>query len=344
VECEYAVVPGLETVLSSLIPRRGQQPTGEAPPREVLATRQEYLSALVRSFDPDVIVTDHRPGGLHGEFRQLLEESRARKFTVLRPAPADDGAHAVKDLGMSDLGRLYDAALVASDRRTALVDEDLGFGDRERQWCRYIGYVSLPVSPEEIAAARGRRGLGPRDRWVVCSVGSGFYHPSLVADCLELSRELREVHFDLVSGPGGSSPAVEASARPAWSGRVRLTSERADLRVAHAAADVVICHGGYNSMTEAMEGGAALIVDTRGDVFRERARHVERLQPYYPVARGEGPADLARHLRAALSSGPVRRSIRERGLLDFDGCQAFARVVLGSAERLMRGGTLDTRV
>jgi hypothetical protein len=37
-------------------------------------------------------------------------------------------------------------------------------------------------------------------------------------------------------------------------------------------------------------------------MFRERSRRAERLRPYYPLACGEGPADLARHLRAALSS------------------------------------------
>jgi predicted glycosyltransferase len=334
--CEYAVVPGLETVLSFLVPGGGRPRVRETPPADVAAARSEYLSSLVERFDPDVIVTDHRPGGVHGEFRPVLEASLARKFAVLRPAPADDGAGAVRDLGVAELGRLYDAILVAGDRRTALVDEDLQLGDRERQWCRYIGYVSLPVSPGEIRDARERRGLGPRDRWVVCSVGSGFYHPGLVADCLELAREFSAVHFDLVSGPGAPARTDGASEAPAADGRVRLAVERADLRVTHAAADVVICHGGYNSMTEAMEGGAALIVDVRGDVHRERARHARRLQPYYPVAYGEGVADLARHLRVALSSANARRSIRERAVLDFDGCRAFARLIAESAERAGR--------
>jgi predicted glycosyltransferase len=211
--------------------------------------------------------------------------------------PGDDGARAVAEVGMAELGRLYDRILVASDQRTALVDEDLGFGDRQRLWCHHIGYVSLPVSPAEVQNARRRRGLSSQDRWIVCSVGSGFYHQSLIADCIQLCREFTDFHFDLVPGPGAPSEVAEACSVPGADGRVRLTHDRTDLRVVHAAADIVICHRGYNTLTEAMEGGAALIVDTRGDAHHERARHVRRLQPFSPVACGEGLADLARHVR-----------------------------------------------
>jgi hypothetical protein len=71
--------------------------------------------------------------------------------------PGDDGVRAVAEVGMAELGRLYDRILVASDQRTALVDEDLGFGDRQRLWCHHIGYVSLPVSPAEVQNAHRRR-------------------------------------------------------------------------------------------------------------------------------------------------------------------------------------------
>jgi predicted glycosyltransferase len=327
VECDYAIVPGLEAVLSLLIPRDGRPPSAEAPPQQVLTMRRDYLTALVAKFDPDVIVADHRPEGVHGELRDILEQSRARKIAVLRPVPADDGVRAIHELGIAELHRRYDAVLVAGDRRTALVDQDLGFDDRAEEWRHHIGYVSLPVSPEEIEVARQQRGLRPQDPWVVCSAGSGFYHPVLIQECLELAREFTEIQFDLALGSDASSTAETIPFAPPADGRVRLVSDRQDLRVVHAAADVVICHGGYNTLTEAMEGGARLIVDTRGDLHRERARHLARLEPYYPVLRSEGLPELRRHLHATLSRTPPRRSIRARGTLDFDGCQAFARIV-----------------
>jgi predicted glycosyltransferase len=339
---EHALVPGLDAVLPFRIPAAGAPPPGGAPPRQVLALRREFLRDLHARFDPDVIVTDQWPAGLFDELHDILATSRARKLVVFRPLLGDDGARAVDELGAGELGRLYDAILIASDPRTARVEEDVGFGDHERSRCQHIGYVSLPVPADRIEETRRRRGLAPGDRWIVCSVGSGFYHRDLIADCLELSRQLPDIHFDLVSGPGSPGQAVAARSRPGIDGRATLAREVTDLRAMHAAADIVICHGGYNTLTEAMEGGAALIVDTRGDAHRERARHVGRLQPYYPIACGEGPADLARHVRVALSGAPERRSIRARRALDFDGCAAFARLVQACPPRASASSSADS--
>ena len=326
--CEYALVPHLDTVLPFWISEHGQPRAAGALPADALAARQGFLEGLVRSFGPDVIVIDHWPAGVLNELREILGQSRAWKILVLRPAPGNDGVRALHGLGVADVRKLFDLVLIAGDRRTALVDEDLDLQDSAGLGGRYIGYVSLAVSSAKIAEVRRQRGLGPRDRWIVCSVGSGFYDRALIPDCMRLSREFGDVQFDLVRGPAAPGETVTTSRPVDTTGRVRLTEERSDLRAVHAAADVVICHGGYNTLTEAMEGGAALVVDTRGDVHRERARHVGRLQPYYPLACGEGAADLARNLRAALSDERPRRSIRDRGSLDFDGCREFARVLL----------------
>ena len=58
-----------------------------------------------------------------------------------------------------------------------------------------------------------------------------------------------------------------------------------------------------------------------------RQRHARLLQSHYPIRIAEGAADLACHLRAALSGDLDRRPIRETGALAFDACGEFARLV-----------------
>jgi len=230
------------------------------------------------------------------------------------------------------LGQIYDAFLIASDSRTASVGEDLQFSDLERSKCRYIGYVSIPVSRAEIENTRLHRGLKPGDRWVVCSAGAGLHARDLIQDCLDLAKEFAGIHFDIVSGPSCLPLTHWTPPSIFFDGRVRVSSERADLRGSHAAADAVICHGGYNTLTETMEGGAALIVDVRHDPHGERVKHARRLQSHYPISIVDNAVDLKLNLRAAVTGNTERRPVRDKTTLQFDGCGEFKRMVSETLE------------
>ena len=325
--CEYVRLPGLEGGPGFAMVESPGWPFVTALASQMRTIRREILLALERTFAPDLIVTDQYPTGWYSEWEAVLAGSQAMKCIMFRPIP---GANTVEHLASgAELRalRLYDQIWVAGDPRTAVVDEDLGFGAPERAKLRYIGYISVPVSAAEIDTARRERGLGPGDRWVVCSAGAGLVTGDLIEDCFRLAEDFPGVWFDIVVGP--RSTRVTESGSLLWrdNGRVRVAGQRRDLRLAHAAADVVICHGGYNSVCEAMEGGAALIVDGRHDVNQERRRHAQLLQSHYPIAIAERAADLARHLRAILSGDLDRRPIRETGALAFDACGDFARLV-----------------
>ena len=326
--CEYVRVPGLDGLPGF------QEPASSAMAAlgdRARSIRRELFLTLERTFSPDLIVAEQYPTGWYGEWEALLAHSRALKWIVFRPVPGTNTVDVVDDAGRAVLAEIYDTFLIASDRRTAVVDDDLGFTELERAKCRYIGYASLPVSEAEIAEARAQRGLAPGERWVVCSAGAGLVTADLIEDCLRLAGEFPDLQFDIVAGPRGRSAANGGLPSRYTDGRIRFATQRRDLRVAHAAADVVICHGGYNTVSEAMQGGAALIVDGRRDVNDERQRHARLLQRHYPVALAVGTADLAHHLRAVLSENLDRRRTRARAALDLGGCANFARLV---ADRL----------
>jgi predicted glycosyltransferase len=326
--CKYVRIPPCPRLLDFRTAEdRRQALAGHGAPAG-LAPRRELYLALERTFVPDVIVVDGLPRGWYGELAELLERSQALKVNVLRPVLGAGAMQvAVADLGLEALGRLYDAFLIAGDRRTTVCDQELGFTQRETSKCRYLGYVSLPVSRAGIAGTRRRRGVEPGDRWVVCSAGSGFYAREMTERCLALTRDFPRAHFDIVSGPKGLVPSQARQASLRADGRVRVAAARSDVRALHAAADVVICHGGYNTLTEAMEGGATLVVDTREDRTGERTRHVEQLRPHYAIASARDSAGIDGLLGDALSGAHPRRSVRDTAALDFDGCREFARLV-----------------
>ena len=324
--CEQVRVPRLNEMLAARTMNR-------LPDQDVRAEREAFFTDLERTFAPDVVVVDVMPVGLHGELLATLMQSSARKIFVMRPDVGTLVARvSIAAVGLSTLTRLYDAFLVASDPRISLVEEELRFGPSERSMTRAIGYVSLPVSTAEIETARRQRGLAAGDRWIVCSVGSGFFNRTLIEDCRRMAETFPEFHFDLVSGPSGQEGDTDGMAPPPTRGRLRAATVRTDLRILHAAADVVICHGGYNTITEAMEGGAAVIVDARSNPDHERAIHPGRLGPYYPITLVRESGDLERHLRTLATRGFVRYPVRSTGALDFDGCTAFARHILDATD------------
>jgi predicted glycosyltransferase len=326
--CEYVRIPGLDGLFESRAAERGKLPFIDIPAREALEIRREFLRTLEQTFKPDLIVTDLLPAGPYNELAEILAKSPAKKFIVFRSAIGREGIQSVADFGLDALVDVYDAFLIASDPQTASSPDDLRFTGRERSRCRYIGYVSLPISKDEIESARVRRGLKPGDRWVVCSAGAGLYERDLIERCMDLAKEFSEIHFDIVAGPSCLSWTPSAEPSVFFDGRVRVSHQRADLRVAHAAADIVICHGGYNTLTEAMEGGAELIVQVRNDPSLERGRHARRLQRHHPISVVEDAGELRASLRAALARAPKRQPARKAATLQFDGCGEFKRLVL----------------
>jgi predicted glycosyltransferase len=321
--CEYVRVPGLSGLPDFPEAKNSYPHTWRELAPDI---REELFLVLERTFNPDVIVTDLFPIGWNREWAALLAQSKAKKCIVFRPVP---GANTVvrvdEDGGLDNLHALYDAIFIAGDERAASVYEDLKFSDREISRSRHIGYVSLRVSDEEIVNERYRRGLKPGDVWVVCSAGSGLWRTDLLNDFLRLATSFPDVYFDVISGP--FAPQKDHQNRPPGSSRMRLIAERADLRIAHAAADVVICHGGYNTMAEAMEGGATLIVDPGYNWTGERHRHALLLRQYYPITIAEDATDLTNQLGILLNNGIKREPIRTTTALDFNGCETFANLV-----------------
>lgn len=320
-ECEYVHLPSLDSLLPQKAARWGRRPFAAMTLPEIHGFRKKLLDSVVEAFRPDALVVDYLPLGVKEELAEIVERLPARKYLVLRGVLDQPFAVRKEILGgrAGDLlKRCFDRILVACDPRVCDVGQEYGFPPSLAAKLSYVGYIVDPVGAERIEKAREERGLRPGDVWVVGSAGGGLLGEQVAEACLKLSRSLAEPFvFDVIAGPRSRVGAHWRSAEVIWEGRNRHMMEHQNLPLLHAAADIVVTPGGYNSVVEGMEGGAVLLcAPVQADPRDEQFTHTARLTRLYPLQVVRDLDRLGEEVVAA-ARGLVRR--RGRDLLDFDG-------------------------
>jgi predicted glycosyltransferase len=87
-----------------------------------------------------------------------------------------------------------------------------------------------------------------------------------------------------------------------------MSKMRQDLPAMHQMADVVITSGGYNSLIEAISGGAEIIVSPVNSGLKdEQIRHATQLQKFYPLKIANNVTSIQTLLRDAINCPTGRR-------------------------------------
>lgn len=330
-ECEYVHLPSLD----SLFPRKaeawGRKPFVEMSLKELFAFRTGLFASVTEAFKPDAIVIDHLPLGKSAEWERLLEESPARKYLVLRGVDEPEKARKTILGGRAGslLERKFERVLVTCDPRVFDIREEYTVPPSLAAKVSHVGYVGEPVAGEEIERARRERGLRPGDVWVVCSAGGGQLGEKVAEECLRLSRTLSEPFvFDVIAGPKSRVGEEWRVSEVLWEGRNRRMLEHRELPLLHAAADIVVSAGGYNSIVEAMEGGAALLcAPVQLEPGDEQYVHAERLARLYPLRVVLDLSRLRDEILAASRSVQSRERRRGRDLLNLDGLSGIRELI-----------------
>ena len=311
--------------------------TLDVPLEDVVALRSATAAAALRAWRPDLLVVDKVPGGFRGEMLEALGALRAagRTRTVLglrdvldEPAAAlaewrRDGAAAV-------LARSYDEVWVYGDPSVHDLREDLRMTPAQRAATRFLGYLAAdrPAGGDEPLPKHD-----PAARTVLASVGGG-------GDGAQLTRALLAAPLpagvELVLLPGPYAPTalraeLEAAARRA---AVHLVPFSDAVGPWVAAADAVVCMGGYNSVAEVLATTTPALVVPRTRPRREQEVRARALAAagLLDVATDPSPQQLAAWVRGALRRGPVLR-----GALDLDGLAAARRRATHLLDRLPAG-------
>jgi predicted glycosyltransferase len=238
----------------------------DVPMVDLLEVRSKAIHAVLRSFDPDVMIVDKVPRGVYDELvpalAQLRARGRARVVLGLREVLDDpptvrreweDGHYAAA------LRAYYDRIWVYGDPAVYDPVAEYSFPSDIADMTRYTGYLNpRHVRPpvEEAAPLGFDASDGPV---ALCLVGGG-------ADGVPLAEAFLRARFPgcgaLVTGP--LMPQAERLRLR------RLAARRRDVRVIEfmtdpcpllARADRVIAMGGYNTMCEVLAyGKPAMIV------------------------------------------------------------------------------------
>ena len=278
--------------------------------------RNNTLWYVIKLFKPDVFVTDYLPTGKKNELLELITNYPCMKYFVLRSNIGSENL-IVNDVftpeNIQILDRYYQRIFIASEEGLNDFIQHPVVPDSIRQKTCSVGYVVDKLEKDSIDRIRRERGLQPNDRWIVCSAGGGRLGEKLIEKCVSLAKDPRysSCYFDIVNGYYGNFAWLSdlydvVSIAP----NVMLSRKTKYLAHMHAAADIVICSGGYNSLIEAIQGRSKHILAFPVQVkSTEQMQNIHDLQGYYPIQEIKDLEDLGSMLDDCLqkkSSTPIR--------------------------------------
>jgi len=250
--------------------------------RELIRFRADLLRSGLLNFRPDVLLVDHMPGGAQRELIPALEALKRAVpecLVVLGIRDILDAEDVIKRVWESEgayeaLDRYYGRLLIYGSK------EIFDTGGTYRlpalpHGTHYCGYVVKqgPVRrAEEVRTSVKSR----KRRYVFVSAGGGGDGDSLMRTYLRAVRLLgpRAV-FETLMAVGVNAPPeirreLEAEARGL---PVRLVSHVDDSLSQIAAADLVVCMAGYNTLSEVLFlKKKALVVPRSGPSAEQRMR------------------------------------------------------------------------
>lgn len=246
------------------------------PFEELLRIRSRLIRAVADEFRPDVFLVDHAPIGMSGEILPTLRSLRKRgtKIVLGMRDVLDDPVSVAsvwqKQRIFTILRRYYDLILVYGmieffdPVMEYSIPQDVG------QKTRFTGYVYRPMPVQPARAIRESFKI-PAGPFVLVTVGGG----EDARDALDLVRNALRVRplegFSAFITTGPMCPdSVRRTLTEEEGNRILITEFVEDLPSLIAAANLVVCMGGYNSLSELLAYGHRGIVLPRTAPRREQ--------------------------------------------------------------------------
>jgi predicted glycosyltransferase len=308
---------------------------------ELAALRGELTRRALELFEPDVFLVDNFPLGTRHELLPVLREARHRRTrTVLGLRDVVDPPEKVrKDWGRDGIygavERYYDRIIIYGVKEVLDACAEYGLSDSVAGRLTYSGYVT-EGSAEPIDEARLRSEYGVKPRFFLATVGGGGDGRPLLEAFMGALTEFPERPALVVTGEFMSADDRGALADAAARGGVVLRNHVGELPGLMAAADLVVCMGGYNTSAEILAVGARAVIVPRSWRSGEHGSQGKTGVDAEQLVRAEGltrtgavsmlhpselgPAPLAAAMRRALE---LPRPAGEHGL-SLDGAAAVA--------------------
>jgi predicted glycosyltransferase len=309
------------------------------PAADVSRLRSDLLAAAVRSFEPDVMLVDKHPLGVHGELGAALDalaETGGRAVVGFRDVldeaeavAAEWSAYQIPEV----IAERFDRVLVYGDAVVLDPVAEYGLPEAVASKTRFCGYVSSPETGDRatLQALCGFPRRTPTRPLVLATTGGGEDGVGLLETFVDAATG---TGWDaiVVAGPQAAGKRVESVRRRAVASGMAFHSFVPGLGAWFGVVDALVCMGGYNTLTEAVSRGTPTVCVPRVSPRREqlmRAEAFERLG----LIRTLVPDSLSRErLRAeielSLSADREGLARRAHSALDFDGARRAARNLL----------------
>jgi len=333
-ECEYIHLPNLDSLDSRRSRQWGRKPFLTDETLMGRGLREELIRATIDSYKPDAIIMDYLALGINEEMRPFLSSmTGCRKYFIARGILGKpDQVHqtVLTPAALDMLRDHFNMILVMCDEKIIDVVSEYSLEEDIAARLTYVGYASETVSLEHVERVRAQRRLPAGTKWVVCSAGGGKEGESLINRCWETAQIFPDCYFDIVVGPR-SRLLLESEV---WHDGDRVhvySTETRDMPALHAAADVVISRGGYNSLIEACKGRARILVAPILTDY-EQVNHAARLAKYRPIKIVKSLGELDLMLEACLEESRRDDDQDRLSELQLDGLEVGSRVILSDLE------------
>lgn len=295
-------------------------------PRHALDIRKSIITATVKSFQPQLFIVDKEPLGLKREVLpalQWLRRSRPGTRTVLGLRDImDDAATTQREWrekgAYAALEELYSEIWVYGERELYDPIREYAIPEGLASRFRFTGYIPRKVPSEEaVQGLRREHGIGEEERLVVVTTGGGgdgFPVMDAFLAMLEAQGEKAPFRSILITGPFMPRSERKGIARRARKVGARMYHFFRRMETLFAAADLVVCMGGYNTLCEILSVGTPALVVPRETPRREqalraqafKARGLIELLPWEELS----PESLGERLQRMLADpAPFREAI-----------------------------------
>lgn len=303
----------------------------------VLRLRSAVILRALQDYDPHVLLVDHAPVGMRGELRPALEWLRERRPDCVRMVGLrdviDDPAAVVaswRKHGVFDVLRThYQHVLIYGQREVFDPVQEYGFPPEIRAKTVFLNYVG-ELDPSADAGTLPPMTSGERPL-VVVTVGGGDAGEQILDPYLEMLRTSAPT-FDSILLTG---PLIAPDALARFRTEVRSLPGTTLLDFVSSTspylqrADLVVCSGGYNTVTQTLRFGKRMLLIPRV-LFRAeqsiRARRLAELGLATLLESSEVTPQRLRENIASLLAEPRQPLVeaRARGQVRFDGAERLA--------------------
>jgi len=254
--------------------------------RHALDIRKNIITATVKTFQPQLFIVDKEPLGLKREVLpalQWLRRSRPSTRTVLGLRDIMDDADTTRrewtEKGAyAALDELYSEIWVYGNRDLYDPVREYGIPAPASAKVRFTGYIPRKVpSPEGVLSARKDNGLQEGDKLVVVTTGGGGDGYEVMDAYLRMLEAGPPPAFKsiLITGPFMPKRDRKNLNKRCRKLGVRMHHFYRQMEKIFAAADLVICMGGYNTLCEILSQGTPSLVVPRDTPRREQLIRAE---------------------------------------------------------------------